>query len=368
MKLFYILLLSALTLGAENFIPHATVNGTTSTLQDTQGNTVSRTSSVTGSESTLTSTANGVSFQSKSIIENDVLNTEVSISGMTFTHGSMPLKNIVIGQTYTYTGGGENTQNQITTKVELTHKATVEKFESATCPVGTFNCAKVIEETVTVTTLSAQGVQISQTTETETTTSWAANGIGLVKQRDNDGIVWTLQSISIPQTLDQTVPPLTNNTFDWYSTQSQATYNLIPRYRLYNPNNGLHHWTTSLHEYNSLGSIGWTKEGSDHKVYDGPQVVGNVTATMYYRLYNASNGEHHWTTSLNEYNTLGGIGWKQEGTDGYIFEVQATGSQALYRLYNPNSGFHHYTTSLHEYNTLGSIGWTQENASGYVMP
>ena len=140
------------------------------------------------------------------------------------------------------------------------------------------------------------------------------------------------------------------------------------RYRVYNSSNGHHHWMTSEAEYNHLLNVGWTGEGYDHKVLLEAATVDNIEAKAYYRLFNSNSGEHHWTMSFNEYSHLGNIGWVQEGIDGYIFDSNVSGTIALYRLYNPNSGFHHYSTSEFEYNTLGDAGWVQEGVSGYVFP
>lgn len=130
-----------------------------------------------------------------------------------------------------------------------------------------------------------------------------------------------------------------------------------PMYRLYNPNSGEHLYTLSTNEYNTLGTIGWKKEG---KAWTAPK----SSNTPVYRLYNPYSGDHHYTTSLNEYNSLGTIGWKKEGIAWYSDDAKG---MSVYRLFNPNAtvGTHHYTTSSNEYNTLGTIGWVKEGVAWY---
>lgn len=150
-------------------------------------------------------------------------------------------------------------------------------------------------------------------------------------------------------------------------THGAITGNLIPRYRLYNPFELKHHYTTDLNEYNVLGSLGWIQEGIAYYVYDAAVTVDSVQATPFYRLYNPNTFKHHWTTDANEYNVLGSIGWNQEGIDSYIFMSQVSDTVTLYRLYNPSSFTHLWTTDLNERNVLVGQGWNDEGVAGYVF-
>ena len=150
-------------------------------------------------------------------------------------------------------------------------------------------------------------------------------------------------------------------------TQGAVAGNLIPRYRLYNPFTFNHHYTTDLNEYNVLGSRGWEQEGIAYYVYDSAVTVDSVQATPFFRLYNPNNGKHLWTTDANEYNVLGSMGWTQEGIDGYIFISEVTDSVALYRLYNPFNFKHLWTTDLNERNVLIGRGFQDEGVTGYVF-
>lgn len=142
-------------------------------------------------------------------------------------------------------------------------------------------------------------------------------------------------------------------------TVAQATGQDCAVYRLYNPNNGDHHYTTDSNEYATLASYGWKQEGV---AWTSPE----SSNTPVYRLYNPSSGDHHYTKDANEYKTLASYGWKQEGIAWYSDDSQ---SVAIYRLYNPNAtiGTHHYTMDSNEYATLKTLGWKQEGVAWYAI-
>ena len=143
---------------------------------------------------------------------------------------------------------------------------------------------------------------------------------------------------------------------------------LMPRYRLYNPNNFHHHYTTDANEYNALENLGWIQEGAGCYLLNGKVTIESVEAVPYYRLYNPSSFEHHWTTDANEYNVLGTLSWIREGADGYVFASPVTGSEPLYRLYNPNTGLHQWTIDTNEKNVLIGLGFIDEGIACYVFP
>ena len=125
-------------------------------------------------------------------------------------------------------------------------------------------------------------------------------------------------------------------------------------YRLYNPNNGEHFYTSSVSEKNYLVKVGWN--------YEGIAWYAPKTGSPVYRLYNPNAGDHHYTTSVSEKNHLVNVGWNDEGVAWY-----SGGSTPLYRSYNPNAiaGAHHYTTSKGEINHLVSVGWKDEGIGWY---
>ncbi|MBV7392411.1 hypothetical protein KUA55_17265 [Enterococcus sp. ALS3] len=124
--------------------------------------------------------------------------------------------------------------------------------------------------------------------------------------------------------------------------------------RVYNPNSGEHHYTLSFDERNSLVQVGWKNEGKAWIVPD--------QGTPVYRLYNPNAGDHHYTLDDSEKTFLEGSGWKYEGVS-----WQSGGSTPVYRLYNPNakSGSHHYTLSSSERDDLVKAGWKSEGTGFY---
>ncbi len=127
-------------------------------------------------------------------------------------------------------------------------------------------------------------------------------------------------------------------------------------YRLYNPNSGEHFYTASTIERDSVIAAGWNDEG-----------IGWTAPTQgiqVYRLYNSFAGEHHYTTSAEERDMLVGVGWTWE-EGGWFSDVDE--SVPLYRAYNPNAfaNNHHYTTDRGEFETLLSLGWQDEGVGWY---
>ena len=160
------------------------------------------------------------------------------------------------------------------------------------------------------------------------------------------------------------VPPENFNFTGWSASFDNVTSNLtiiaqyesiltgqrVARYRVYNPNDGHHHYTTNFAEYDFLGTVGWNQEGISCYIYDSQISIDSVLSNVYYRTYNPNSGEHFCTMSEGEYNFLGTVGWNLEGTDGHLFDQSVTDSVPLYRLYNPNSGYHHWTIDSNERN------------------
>ena len=143
---------------------------------------------------------------------------------------------------------------------------------------------------------------------------------------------------------------------------SPATY---PMYRLYNRWTGEHFYTASAYERDSLSSVGWDYEGIG---WTAPETGAEV-----YRLYNpyVTGGDHHYTLSKVERDALVDEGWRYEGvgwrsaSDAYGTPV--AGAVPLYRQYNPyaTTGTHNYTTSPVENDHLVSVGWKEEGIAWY---
>lgn len=136
----------------------------------------------------------------------------------------------------------------------------------------------------------------------------------------------------------------------------QAEESTLNVYRLFNPYNDEHLYTADENEYNSLGDLGWIQEG-----------IGWIAAeegdTPVYRLYNPFTGQHHYTMDEEEYSSLPDNGWVPEGPQ---FSSLEDAGSPVYRLYNPFNGEHLFTTDLDEYENLGwNTGWQQENIAWY---
>ncbi|WP_242328044.1 InlB B-repeat-containing protein [Lactococcus lactis] len=132
----------------------------------------------------------------------------------------------------------------------------------------------------------------------------------------------------------------------------------VAMYRLYNPNSGEHFYTASSYERDSLKKSEWRYEGIG---WYGP---ANGNGKPVYRLYNPNAGDHHYTLSSYERDSLKKSGWRYEGVGWY-----SKGTVPLYRQYNPNakSGAHNYTTNKFENDMLIKVGWRAEGIGWYAL-
>lgn len=122
-------------------------------------------------------------------------------------------------------------------------------------------------------------------------------------------------------------------------------------YRLYNKNSGEHFYTASQFERDSLVNVGWKNEGTG---WTAP-----ADGTAVYRVYNPNiiEGDHYYTSSKFEANSLVKKGWKWDNDGKEVF--YSGGRTPIYVAYNPNStsGSHNYTSSSFEQNSLLNKGW-----------
>lgn len=117
-------------------------------------------------------------------------------------------------------------------------------------------------------------------------------------------------------------------------------------YRLYNPANGDHLYTTNFDEANEVKNSGWN--------YEGIAWVSPLSGDPVYRLLNPNNGTHAFATE-KEKDALVEFGWKSEGVAFF-----SGGSKPIYRMYNPNGGEHILSADINEHNGLTKQGWTCE--------
>ena len=135
----------------------------------------------------------------------------------------------------------------------------------------------------------------------------------------------------------------------------------VQMHRLYNQWTGEHFYTASAGERDSLVSVGWTSEGVGW-------VAPEKSGTPVYRLYNpyVKGGDHHYTTNASERDALVRAGWRAEGTGWYSDDAKGV---PLYRQYNPyaTTGTHNYTADTNERDHLVSLGWHDEGVGWYGM-
>ncbi|WP_248922651.1 Ig-like domain-containing protein [Olsenella intestinalis] len=129
--------------------------------------------------------------------------------------------------------------------------------------------------------------------------------------------------------------------------------------RLYNPYNGEHFYTASTYERDSLVGVGWKDEGVGW-------IAPRHSDSPVFRLYNPFAGDHHYTLSSAERDHLVSVGWNDEGVGWY-----SAGSNGvpIYRQYNPYAavGTHNYTPSKGEAEALIALGWKDEGIGWYGL-
>ncbi len=140
--------------------------------------------------------------------------------------------------------------------------------------------------------------------------------------------------------------------------------NNVAVYRLYNETNGEHLFTTHLEEVVSL-SFGYYEPAKGWKL-EGIAWSAPKEGTPVYRLYQPGFDNHLYTTDKNEINVLTTeYGWQMDFEGSPVF--YSGGTTAIYRVYNKGlSGMHHYTTDANEYRVLPEYGWAQEQIAFYA--
>ncbi|MGG5371918.1 NlpC/P60 family protein [Enterococcus sp. AZ196] len=140
------------------------------------------------------------------------------------------------------------------------------------------------------------------------------------------------------------------------STDGQASNERFI-FRMYNKNDGQHHYTQLTGEAVNLINVGWN--------YEGVGWVSPATGASVYRMYNPNNGRHHYTPHAYEKDNLVKVGWKYEGVSWYT-----GGNVPVYRLYNPHAApredSHHYTPFAYERDSLVKAGWKSEGTAWYA--
>ncbi|MDR1473649.1 MAG: hypothetical protein LBI41_03725 [Lactobacillales bacterium] len=127
-------------------------------------------------------------------------------------------------------------------------------------------------------------------------------------------------------------------------------------FRVYNPNNGMHHYTMNKGEVATLLALGWLDEGVAFKC--------SANGMPVYRLYNPNDGTHHYTMDENEKDNLVALGWNYEGIAWYAL---MQGEVPVFRMYNPGNGEHVWTTNYAEVENAVAHGWRYEGIVWYIQ-
>lgn len=127
-------------------------------------------------------------------------------------------------------------------------------------------------------------------------------------------------------------------------------------YRLYNRWSGEHFYTASTLERDSLAMIGWS--------YEGVGWVAPTTGDPVYRLFNRYTSDHHYVMDAGERDKLVALGWRAEGIGWY-----SGGDVEVLRQFNPyvKTATHNYTTSQGENDSLVGMGWKEEGVGWYAL-
>ncbi|HAQ1518035.1 TPA: serine protease [Enterococcus faecium] len=144
-----------------------------------------------------------------------------------------------------------------------------------------------------------------------------------------------------------------------FSISADASSTVV-MYRLYNPDNHEHFYTSSTKERDHLVKIKWGN-------YEGPAWKAPVNSgNLVYRLYNKGLRDHHYTASWDEVKWLTtNYGWTYEGP---AWRSAPKNNHPIYRLFlkGVKSGSHHYTASWKEVQWLTKdYGWKYEGIGWY---
>ncbi|MGM0216920.1 C39 family peptidase [Enterococcus sp. AZ109] len=194
-------------------------------------------------------------------------------------------------------------------------------------------------------------------TENEETTSVENDS----ENRDEDAaIVANEESTEITSDKVADVSDAIQRTSNTTEIQTTAAGNSSPVYRIYNPGNGEHFYTTNLSEKDWLVKIGWG-------IYEGIAFKSPSVGKSVYRLYNQGLRDHHYTMSWDEVTWLTkNYGWTFEGESWK--STDSNNGKKVYRLFHPymTTGSHHYTMNWDEVTWLtNSHGWKYEGVGFY---
>jgi len=144
---------------------------------------------------------------------------------------------------------------------------------------------------------------------------------------------------------------------------------IITQYRLYYGKTAEHLYTSNLVEYNALGAAGWIQEGPTYRTFSNGGTYNGAFTIPFYRLYNTSSKQHHWTQDAVEVSALANqSAWNFEGVSTYVLGAATGISVPLHRLVFPNPLVHVWTIENNERLGLIAQGWGYEGVTAHVLP
>jgi hypothetical protein len=136
----------------------------------------------------------------------------------------------------------------------------------------------------------------------------------------------------------------------------------VPMYRADNPTSGQHLYTVDRREIARAERDGWRSVGQVGLIAPTPK----FNHVPVFRLY-VPNGDHFYTTSMEERDTLLNQGASDEGVFGYILSSPRPGTLALHRMVSTKTGMHFYSANIQEVaEATRHQGYRDEGVMGYV--
>ena len=152
---------------------------------------------------------------------------------------------------------------------------------------------------------------------------------------------------------------------------SQINSAEITVYRFYNPSKGAHFYTVDKVEkdYVLENLDNYTYEGESYSTID--PITGSQIEEVY-RFFNSSTGVHLYTTSEIERDSIIETldNFSYEGVKFYAHETQVEGTMPVYRFYEPSLGVHFYTPNEVEKDSVieNLDNYNFEGVAYYVEP
>lgn len=140
-------------------------------------------------------------------------------------------------------------------------------------------------------------------------------------------------------------------------------------YRFFNPAVGVHFYTSSEAERESIEQNlpNYELEGASYRTTDPTTGAQEV-----YRFFNSETGVHLYTTNEQERDSIIANlpNFAFEGVQFYAYETEVEGSIPVYRFYEPTLGVHFYTPNEAERDSVQAnlTNYTYEGIAYYALP